>query len=163
MLVEIQALKLACLGDSQSVKAIEHAKHDHGYREGGAVDTEDTDRLCFQDLKAAAVKEACQSPARRSVSGWDAGWAAPACAVLAAGKEAQRKRAPHAVESMHGPCADRIVDPQVFKQIDAQDHQDSGDSAQGAGARGANPVARAGDSDQPGEEAVGDNRAVPFF
>ena len=113
---------------------------------------------------ATAIEQAGESPSGRCHrSTGMPRRAAAGGGVLAAGEQAQRKRAPDAAQTVHRPCADRIVDAQEFEQIDAQDHDDAGDRAQDARTGRADPVAGAGDGHQTGEEAVGDDAASHFL
>ena len=81
-----------------------------------------------QHLRAAAVEQSLQ---RSGVVG--SNW--PGRAVLAAGKQAERQRAPDAADAVDRNRADRIVDAQLFEQFNAEDDDHAGDAAEQDGAR----------------------------
>jgi hypothetical protein len=62
---------------------------------------------------------------------------------------------------MNGKSAHRVVDVEMLEQIHRQDDQNARYRAQDAGANIADPIARAGDRHEAGEEAVNEVGRVP--
>ena len=73
------------------------------------------------------------------------------------------KRSPDAADAVNRNRADGIVDAQPLEQLHAQADNDAGDAAKKDGARRADPVARAGNRDQSGEEPVDRKADIPFL
>src|SRR5437016_5434280 len=63
---------------------------------------------------------------------------------------------------MDGPCADRIVDTEVFEQVDPQDYDDSRDGTDTDRAERGHPVTRTRDGDEPSQKAVDADASVPL-
>src|ERR1700687_2845953 len=63
---------------------------------------------------------------------------------------------------MYRDRADRIVDAQVLEQIDTPGHHESRDDSEQERAFRIDPVARTGDRDESGQEAVNRQREIPF-
>src|SRR5207302_6617121 len=74
-------------------------------------------------------------------------------AVLPRREQPETPRAPHPTESVDGPRTDRIVDPQILEQVDAEDDDHTGNRADTDRAERRHPVARTRNRDESREEA----------
>ena len=156
MLVQIETVLLALSRYAQQTRCI-HCQHQH-HRDSKSSQSNHraADSLSNQYLCTAAVEQASQ---RSRVIGSDG----TSRSISSAGKQAQRERSPDAADAVNRNRADRIVNAQLFQQVDAEHDDHASDDAEKNRARRANPVAWAGDGDQSSQEAVRREASVPLL
>ncbi len=163
MLVDVEAFEFAFFGDAKPSEEVKNTEDGHCNCERCRADDAAADALTDEDFPTTAIEQAGEGPTGRAVSHGDAGGTAACGRVFTAGEQTERERSPDAAQTVNRPCTDGIIDAEEFKQVDTEDHDDPGNSAQDACAGGADPVAGAGDGDETGQEAVGDRSCVPLF
>src|SRR5579863_10695674 len=122
--MEIEPFELTLLRDAETDRDLDEVHHDQRADEGRAADGRAADRLSDELVHTAAVEEAGDDRGRRVV-----GPRRRRRAVLAGREEAERERSPDASGAVDGNRTDRIVDPEVLHQVDAERADRTGDGA----------------------------------
>src|SRR5437762_8600259 len=145
VLMEIQTVGFTFTLDPQDSHRIYGIHHSQSNREGRSCDDGAADDLGRQQTRTAAIEKALER-SRVVSSDWS-------CRSKLAGREqTERKSAPDTAKSVYRPCADWIINAQVFQQFDAGDHNEACNSSQQNGSRRSHPVTRTGDCDERSEE-----------
>ena len=128
MFVQVHSVEFELRRQAQRSGGVHREHHDHGHREGGQRDDRAAEGLSDQHLRAAAVEEALE---RRAVVRRKR----PSGAELPGSEQPEGNSPPDSAEAVNRNCADRIIDSQIFEEVNAQDDQNTGDAAEENGAR----------------------------
>ena len=156
MLEEVESFDLAVGRHPQRSRQINEEEQQQGHRRDHHHARQAADELGLQLVDAAAVEQALHRGRRVDAVGCGD-------AERPGGEQAQTERAPDPGEAVDGHRPDRVVDPQVLQQVDAQWHHDSGHGADEDRAGGVDPVAGTGDRHQPPQQAVAGHAEVPLL
>src|ERR1700690_3609465 len=123
VLVEVEAVQFALFRYAEPAHCVNgvhddqrNPKRRQGYRCAA-------DKLSSQHLRAAAVEQALE---------WSGivGGNGSSGTILTGGEQAERQSPPNSAETVDRNSADGIVDSEVFEQLNAENDEDAGNSAE---------------------------------